>query len=599
VVIIVIDDMGFADPSCFGSEIDTPAMDRLAADGLRYANFYVTPLCSPTRAALLTGRNHHSAQMAFLAGWGSGPDHTQERMSRASGTIAEILGAAGYSTYAVGKWHLAPEDELSAAGPFEDWPTGRGFGRYYGFLGALTDQYHPALVRDQSFVEPPDRDSYHLSADLVDNAIAYLREHTDRHPASPFLLYLAFGAVHSPLQAPASLVDKYVDRFRKGWDRVRDDRLARQVELGIAPPGTRLTERRPETPAWDSLSADEKRLAVRIQAVYAAFVEHADTQIGRLLDHLDEAGQALDTIVALISDNGASGGGGRTGSLQMSETWEGVAPTTLEDLSELGDAGGPGSFPHYAQGWAMAGNTPFRRYKSYADAGGVRVPLIVRWPARIPDPGSVRRQFCHVVDIVPTILDATGAAPPAQLKLPLDDRTAADREPTPRHPGDRWVLLPTRSRHCISDLARSLVSRSFRLEGEIGPDLPAAGSVIAAAGVPTAFWALVIEDGTLRLLSWTGGRSATISCAMPEDRGIGHVGFDFRFSGPEGGTARVWAGPDGPSATDGVPNLARERTLGTIYVGWCPYEALRASGVTCRLDGPQPGVGKVVLTALD
>lgn len=414
VVIILFDDLGFSDFGCFGSEIETPNIDRLAAEGLRYTGFSVTPLCSPTRASLLTGRNHHTAQVAFLAGWGRTAAHTQERISPACGTVAEILRTAGYETSAFGKWHLVPEEEMRPEGPFDNWPTGRGFNRFYGFLGGHADHYHPALVQDRAFIEPPDEPDYHLSSDLVDRAIADIDALVAQDPDQPFLLYVAFGAVHSPYHVPAGLIDTYVERFSQGWDNVRQERLARQIALGIVPPGTQLTERLPSVPAWDELSSEEQALAVRVQAAYAAFLEHTDAQIGRLMDRLATAGLAQDTLVVLLSDNGAATGG-RTGTAHLAEAWEGTPRTIDEELADLDEVGGPATYPHYADGWGMAGNTPFRRHKTWVDGGGVRVPLIVRWPAQIPDPGGIRPQFCHVVDIVPTILDAAGATEPETL----------------------------------------------------------------------------------------------------------------------------------------------------------------------------------------
>lgn len=691
VVIILLDDLGFADIGCFGSEIETPHIDRLAAEGLRFTGFSVTPLCSPTRAALLTGRNHHTAQVAFLAGWGAGAEHTQERISPACGTVAEILRTAGYATSALGKWHLVPEEEQSADGPFDNWPTGRGFDRFYGFLGGLTDHFHPALVEDRTFVEPPGTPDYHLSSDLVDRAIADLDAAAAREPDQPFLLYLAFGAVHSPYHVPPGILERYVERFARGWDRVREDRLARQVALGIVPPGTQLTERQPWVPAWDELSPGEQAVAVRVQAAYAAFLEHTDAQLGRLLDRLDATGLAGDTLVLLLSDNGAATGG-RRGTGQLVEAWEGTPRTTEEELADLAAVGGPESFPHYADGWGMAGNTPFRRHKSWVDAGGVRVPLIVRWPARIPDPGAIRPQFCHVVDLVPTILDVAGATEPATIggvaqapmagasltralaegaapeardvqyyemsgrraiwqdgwravathvegtpyehdewalydtrrdfsehtdladryperlralqerwwaeaerhgALPLDDRTAGSRNPPPREARDRWVLPPAPTRYFLADLFRTFEGRSFRLEAEVGPGRQAGPSIVAAAGVPAWWWALVLDGPRLALVTHAGGRTAEVGCRLPDGAAPRRVGFDFIRGGPTGDTVRVWAEPDGATATGAVTNLARF-LIGTLYVGWCPYPGIRAAGVEPS-RAPAPGIGDVTL----
>jgi arylsulfatase len=316
VVVIVLDDLGFGQLGCFGSDIDTPAIDALAAGGLRYNRFHVTALCSPTRAALLTGRNHHAVGMGFLTDIPTGFPGYTGRIPRSAAAMPRLLRDAGWSTFAVGKWHLAPRWEQSASGPFGLWPLGLGFERYYGFLNGDTNQWTPDLVRDNGFIEPPGRpeDGYHLTEDLADQAIRLIRDQQHATPDRPFLLYLATGAVHAPHHAPRDFIDAYAGRFDGGWEAWREATFARQRDLGIVPAGTRLTERPPWIPDWDALPADQRRLFARFMEVFAGFLTHTDAQIGRVLAFLDEIGEADNTLVMLISDNGTSAEGGPHGS---------------------------------------------------------------------------------------------------------------------------------------------------------------------------------------------------------------------------------------------------------------------------------------------
>ena len=279
VVYIVLDDVGFADIGAYGSEINTPNIDRLAQEGLRYVNFHTRAICSPTRAALLTGRNSHAVGVRTVANSLNGFPNGRGRVTHAAATVAEVLQTSGYNTFAVGKWHLVPGTDAGPSGPFDQWPLARGFDHYYGFLDGLADEYHPELVEDNTPIEPPTRPGYHLSADLVDRSIHYLQNHDAVNPDKPFFLYLAFGAAHAPHQVPRSYVDKYVPVFEKGWDQTRVDRLARQKALGIAPKDTELTPRNPGIKAWDSLNPEEKKLYVRYQAAFAGFL---NTQTNRL-----------------------------------------------------------------------------------------------------------------------------------------------------------------------------------------------------------------------------------------------------------------------------------------------------------------------------
>lgn len=408
VITIVLDDVGFGQLGCYGSSIATPAIDDLAAHGARFSNFHATALCSPTRAALLTGRNHHSVGVGFLADFDSGFPGYRGAVDPETPMLSERLKKEGYGTYAVGKWHLAPPTDLSPAGPFGQWPTGRGFDRFYGFLGGEEDQWAPELWEDQHYAPLPDDPDYHLSADLVDRAQQYLSDHVSVAPERPFYMHLAFGAGHAPHHAPRQYIERYRGAFDHGWDVERERVLARQLELGIVPPGTELPEPNPGVARWADLSAEQQRLYARMQEVFAAFIEYTDVQIGRLIDFL-RTYQLLDnTVIVLMSDNGASGEGGAHGSANEYRYFLGVEDSFEDSLAMINELGGPYTHNHYPSGWAQAGNTPLRMYKKYNYAGGVRVPMIVRYPARVRDSDVVRQQFQHITDVVPTLLDLLG-----------------------------------------------------------------------------------------------------------------------------------------------------------------------------------------------
>ncbi|VTU26824.1 arylsulfatase [Variovorax sp. PBL-E5] len=407
IVWVVLDDCGFAQLGCYGASTETPAIDALASRGLRYTNFHVTAMCSPTRTCLLTGRNHHAAGMGYLADFDTGFDNARGAISARAATLAEMLREGGYGTYALGKWHLVPPAECSPVGPFDNWPTQRGFNRYYGFLGGEDDQWAPELWYDQHHVPPPSREGYHLSEDLVDRAQEFLSDHLSATPDNPFFLYLAFGACHAPHQAPQSFLDKYRGRFDAGWDAERDKVLARQKQMGIVPPDTALAPRNPGVRAWDTLSADERRLVARMQEVFAGFTEHTDAQIGRLVEFLQKRDKLRDTLFVVLSDNGASGEGGEFGSVNEYRYFLGLPDSLEENLAEIDKLGGPWTHNHYPAAWAQAGNTPLKFYKKYTFGGGVRAPLIVHWPAALGEAG-LRTQFHHAIDLAPTMLDLAG-----------------------------------------------------------------------------------------------------------------------------------------------------------------------------------------------
>ncbi|GAA3567570.1 arylsulfatase [Nonomuraea rosea] len=413
VIVVVLDDVGFGSLGCYGSEIATPAMDGLARDGLRYTNFHVTPLCSPTRASLLTGRNHHAVGMSLLSNADSGFPGKRGTVTHRAATIAEVLRDTGYNTYALGKWHLAPMDQTSAIGPYDQWPLGRGFDRYYGFLEGISDQFHPELVQDNHRVEPPrtPEEGYHLTEDLVDRAIAYVSDHKSVGPDKPYFLYLAMGAGHAPHQAPEEYLRRHRGRYDEGWDVIRERRHARQIELGVIPPGTALAPRNDGVLPWAELPAGERAVAARLQESFAAMMEHTDAHLARLLAHLDRLGTRRDTLIVLMSDNGASQEGGRLGNTNSIAYENGDEVPHADNLARLDEIGGPRCHGNYPWGWAQAGNTPLKRYKQNTHAGGVRAPLVVCWPAEIAG-GGVRSQFHHVIDVTPTILDVIGAEMP-------------------------------------------------------------------------------------------------------------------------------------------------------------------------------------------
>ncbi|MBV8463088.1 MAG: arylsulfatase [Acidimicrobiales bacterium] len=415
VVLVLLDDTGFSHFGCFGSDLTTPHIDALAARGLRYTNFHVTPLCSPTRAALLTGRNHHTVGMRSLSNFDSGFPHMRGHVSNHAATIAEVLRDEGYATFALGKWHLTRMVDASAAGPYDQWPCQRGFDRYYGFLEGETDQFHPELVYDNHAVDPPStpEEGYHLSEDLVDHAIGFIHDTKSIRPDRPFFAYLAFGAMHAPHQAPAEYLERWRGRFDDGWDAARDRWFAKQQELGLLPPGTELAPRNPGVEPWDTLTDNERRLAARLQEAFAGFLEHTDAQIGRLVTALEELGEMDNTLFLLLSDNGASQEGGRFGVLHEMKYFNLLEESPDEAVTRLDEIGGPHSHTNYPWGWAQAGNTPFKWYKQNTHEGGVHVPLVAVWPQRIADAGGRRDQFHYVADIAPTIYDCLGVELPA------------------------------------------------------------------------------------------------------------------------------------------------------------------------------------------
>ncbi|MGE5763306.1 MAG: arylsulfatase [Mycobacterium leprae] len=418
VLMIVLDDTGFGQLGCYGSPIATPNLDALAAGGLLYTNMHTTALCSPSRSCIITGRNHHANGMAAVTELATGYPGYNAQIPFENGFLSEMLLQHGYNTYAVGKWHLMPSEQESAAGPYERWPLGRGFERFYGFLGGDTSQWYPDLVYDNHQVTPPrtPEQGYHLTEDLTDHAIDFIADAKQVAPTKPFFLYFCTGAMHAPHHVPREWADRYRGRFDDGWDAYRERVFARQQELGVMPAGAELSRHDPDVPAWESLSPDARRLAARMMEVFAGFLSHTDHHIGRLLDFLKEIGEFDNTLIMVVSDNGASAEGGVTGTTNELQFFNN-APEPLEDsLRAIDELGGPTLFNHYPWGWTFAGNTPFRRWKRETYRGGAADPFLVHWPAGTKARSEVRTQYAHLIDLVPTVLDLLGIDPPATIR---------------------------------------------------------------------------------------------------------------------------------------------------------------------------------------
>ena len=423
IVLIVFDDVGFSDFGAFGSEIRTPNIDALARGGLRYNRFDSKAVCTATRAALLTGRNNQTVRMADLPAEVPDPTNTtknRDELPANAQTLAAALRATGYATHAVGKWHLAPEFENGQPGKNASWPLQRGFDNYYGFISGWTDQYHPALIEGNRALPKPDRVGYHLSEDLVDHAISALAD-TRR----PNFVYLALGTAHAPIQVPTAYSDHYAGLYAKGWDAIRHARFERLKAQGIIPRNTVLPPANPGDRAWASLSDDERLVFARFMEVYAGFIEHADAQIGRLVAALKQSGQYDNTMFVVLSDNGAASEAGQTGSFEG--MYKRTQPNIAEMKARLPELGTDKTQAEYQRPWAMAGVSPYRRYKVWPYLGGVRTPLIISWPRVVRDGGAIRHQYVDTIDIAPTLLDAAGthfaASVAGEKQIPVAGRS--------------------------------------------------------------------------------------------------------------------------------------------------------------------------------
>jgi arylsulfatase len=418
VLFIILDDTGFGQLGCYGSPIETPNLDSLAANGLLYTNMHTTALCSPTRSCILTGRNHHSNAMACITEASTGYPGSNGYIPFENGFLSEILHEYGYNTYAIGKWHLTPADQISAAGPYDRWPLGRGFERYYGFLGGETHQYYPELVYDNHQVEPPrtPEEGYHVTEDLVDNAISFVADAKQVAPNKPFFMYFCTGAMHAPHHVTKEWSDRYKGKFDDGWEAYREKVFKKQKELGVIPKDAELSRHDPDVKPWDDCTDDEKRLYARMMEVYAGFLTHTDHHIGRLLEFLKSIGEFDNTLIMVLSDNGASSEGGPTGSVNENLFFNNVPESLEENLKHIDELGGPNTFNHYAWGWTWAGNTPFRRWKRETYRGGISDPFVMHWPKGIKAKGEIRSQYAHAIDMLPTVLEALGVESPTSIK---------------------------------------------------------------------------------------------------------------------------------------------------------------------------------------
>lgn len=420
IIWILLDDVGYGAASTFGGGARTPVLDDLAKNGLTYTNFNTTAVCSPSRAALLTGRNHHRVSMGLLPQKlmaAEFPGYTG-RLQPKDGTIAHYLRERGYSTYMLGKGHLTPDEEATELGPFDRWPSGLGFDHFLGFLGGAVDQYKPPLVEGNQYVKPEGR---HLTTQLTDKAIFYIDRQQKLNPDKPFFIYFSTGATHEPLQVDREWIDKNKGRFDEGWDVYREKTFARQKELGVIPANAKLPPRSPRVPAWDSLTVDQKRVYARLMEIYSGFFEHTDYEIGRLIAHLKEKNLFDNTVIMyVIGDNGADPGGGPIGEDEntfpkpITKSEEERFAKMLRDIEKLG---GPEAFTHYPIGWAQAANTPYRDWKTMANsAGGTRNPLVIHWPKGLARKGEIRTQYSHLIDLLPTTLEIAGAKVPAEVR---------------------------------------------------------------------------------------------------------------------------------------------------------------------------------------
>ncbi|MEO2176852.1 MAG: arylsulfatase [bacterium] len=417
ILLIMPDDVGFGATAPFGGPVPTPALDRIANAGLRYNQFHTTALCSPTRAALLTGRNHHSVATGVIMELGTGMPGYNSLMSKQNGSVAEILKQNGYNTIWYGKNHNVPDWHSSEAGPFDLWPTGLGFENFFGFIGGDTSQFTPAIFDGTKPVEPPNTKDYHLDEDMADRAVRYIQQQHALAPDKPFLVYYAPGTSHAPHHAPKEWIEKFKGQFDQGWDEMRKETFARQLAMGIIPKGTKLTKRPDALRAWDSLNDDQKELYSRMMEVYAGALAHMDYQIARILDAVEATGEMDNTLVMyIVGDNGASAEGSPDGLLNEMTFFNGITVPFEDTYARIDELGGPNTFGHFPSAWAHAMDTPFQWTKQIASHfGGTRNGLAISWPDGIKGKGEIRNQFHHIIDIMPTILEATGLPAPDSI----------------------------------------------------------------------------------------------------------------------------------------------------------------------------------------
>ncbi len=478
VIIVLIDDLGFGASSTFGGPIQTPTLDGLAENGLRYTNFHTTALSSPTRAAIKSGRNHHTVNMGFITEMATSLPGATGQIPNATAPLAETLRLNGYSTAAFGKWHETATWETSVSGPFDRWPTRQGFDKFYGFIGGETNQWVPSLFDGVASVELPHDPNYHFMTDMTDKAVAWIGYQKAMTPDKPFFVYFAPGATHAPHHVPEEWIARWKGKFDQGWDRIREQTLARQVKMGVVPPGTKLAPKPPAIKDWDKLSEDEKRLFARQAEVFAAFLDYTDHEIGRLLKAVAGTGQAHNTLVFYIAgDNGASGEGGENGMFNEYTYFNGVQENVPDLLKLIDKWGSPETYPHMAAGWSVALNAPFGWMKQMAsDFGGTRNGVVVHWPQGIAAKNEIRTQFSHVIDLAPTILEAAGLPEPRVVngtpQIPIEGVSMAytfhDANARDRHTTQYFEIAGNRAIYHDGWLARTI----HRAPWELNPRRP-------------------------------------------------------------------------------------------------------------------------------
>jgi arylsulfatase len=466
VVIVLIDDLGFGVPGSFGGPVPMPTLDKLAQNGLRFNNFHTTALSSPTRAALKSGRNHHQVNMGFITEMATGFPGGTGQIPNATAPLAETLRLNGYATAAFGKWHETAAWEASMAGPFDRWPTRQGFDKFYGFIGGETNQWAPFLYDGVAQVELPNDPNYHFMNDMTEKARAWIKYQKALTPDRPSFIYFAPGATHAPHHVPKEWIAKWKGKFDQGWDKIREESLARQIAMGVVPPGTKLAPKPEAIKDWDKLSADEKRLFARQAEVFAAFADYTDHEIGRMLKAFEEVGEADNTLVFYIAgDNGTSGEGGQNGMFNEYTYFNGVQEK-VEDMLKLIDKwGGPETYPHMAAGWAVAFDSPFGWMKQVpSDFGGTRNGMVVSWPKGIKAKNELRTQFSHVIDVAPTVLQAIGLPEPKSVngvkQVPMSGTsmvyTFEDAKAKDRHTTQYFEIAGNRAIYHDGWLARTI-----------------------------------------------------------------------------------------------------------------------------------------------
>jgi len=475
VVIVLIDDMGFGVPGSFGGPVAMPTLDGLAQNGLRYNNFHTTALCSPTRAALKSGRNHHTVNMGFITEMATSIPGATGQIPNATAPVAEMLRLNGYSTAAFGKWHETAAWEASVAGPFDRWPTRQGFDKFYGFIGGESNQWAPFLYDGTHQVELPADPNYHFMTDMTDQAVAWIKYQKALTPEKPAFIYFAPGATHAPHHVPKEWIAKWKGRFDQGWDKMREETLARQIKMGMVPPDTKLAPKPPAIKDWDKLSADEKRLFTRQAEVFAAYADFTDHEIGRMLKAFDAVGEADNTLVFYIAgDNGTSGEGGQNGMFNEYTYFNGVHEK-VEDMLKLVDKWGSAeTYPHMAAGWAVALDAPFGWMKQVpSDFGGTRNGMVVSWPKGIKAKNEIRTQFGHVIDVAPTILQAIGLPEPKVVngtpQIPMEGKSLvysfADSKAKERHTTQYFEIAGNRAIYQDGWYARTIHRAPWEAKG--------------------------------------------------------------------------------------------------------------------------------------